>query len=214
MGIIKQGILGGFSGKVGSVVGTSWKGRAVMKAMPLSVANPRTTGQVTQRNRMTGIVHAAQMLLGGTIALCDNPFAGNISGYNRFVKRNVGYAQDNGTVYANAIKFSEGALGNIVLSAQSGISAADDMAHVSWTSQESPYNLPNDRVIIAVVNSNLTEVLNAGTDIGQRDYAGFTAVALNRPVIQGESLYIIAMAVRADKKYCSNSDYENVNVSA
>ena len=48
MGILKQGILGGFSGKVANVVGTSWKGIAVIKAMPLSVANPKTAGQVAQ----------------------------------------------------------------------------------------------------------------------------------------------------------------------
>jgi hypothetical protein len=31
MRIIKQGVLGGFSGKVGTVIGSSWKGIAVMR---------------------------------------------------------------------------------------------------------------------------------------------------------------------------------------
>ena len=31
MGTIKQGILGGFSGKVGTVVGSSWKGISYMR---------------------------------------------------------------------------------------------------------------------------------------------------------------------------------------
>ena len=31
MGIIKQGVPGGFSGKVGTVIGSSWKGIAVMR---------------------------------------------------------------------------------------------------------------------------------------------------------------------------------------
>ena len=51
MGTIKKGILGGFSGKVGTVVGSSWKGIAYMKSLPLSVKNPRTEAQVSNRAR-------------------------------------------------------------------------------------------------------------------------------------------------------------------
>ena len=50
MGKIKQGILGGFRGTVGTVVGSSWNGIAYMKGKPQSVRNPRTEDQVQQRN--------------------------------------------------------------------------------------------------------------------------------------------------------------------
>ncbi len=49
MGIIKKGILGGFSGKVGTVVGGSWKGIAYMRSLPQNVKNPRTPKQVNHR---------------------------------------------------------------------------------------------------------------------------------------------------------------------
>ena len=42
MGTIKQGILGGFSGKVGSVVGASWKGISYMRSQADHVKNPRS----------------------------------------------------------------------------------------------------------------------------------------------------------------------------
>ena len=213
MGKIKQGILGGFSGKVGSVVGTSCKGRAVMKAMPLSVANPRTTGQVVQRNRMTGLVKIAKSLLGGTIAIMDNPFSGNISGYNRFVKRNISKMGDNGIAYPNDFDFSEGVLGKIRLSSTVVANAGSSTITVSWTSEDSPYNLDNDKVIIAVVNNTITEVLNTGTHVGSRSYAGTTVISLNRQLAQGDNLYVIAMAIREDKKYCSDNSYENIYVS-
>lgn len=213
MGVIKQGILGGFSGKVGSVVGTSWKGRAVMKAMPLSVANPRTTGQVVQRNKMTGLVGISKMFLGGTIAIMDNPFSGNISGYNRFVQRNISNMQDNGSAYANNFDFSKGVLGKIKLSSTVVANAGSSTITISWTSEDSPYNLNNDKVIIAVVNSNLTEVLNAGTHVGSRSTTGTTVVSVNRALPPGGDIYVIAMAIREDKKYCSDSSYENIYVS-
>lgn len=51
MGTIKKGILGRFSGKVGTVVGGSWKGIAYMRSLAQSVSNPRTEGQVSQRTK-------------------------------------------------------------------------------------------------------------------------------------------------------------------
>lgn len=53
MGKIAQGILGGLSGKVGNVIGGSWKGIDYIRIKPASVANPRTEGQVNQRNKFT-----------------------------------------------------------------------------------------------------------------------------------------------------------------
>jgi len=51
MGTIKQGILGGFSGKVGSVVGGSWKGINYMRGRAASIKNPQTLQQMQQRNK-------------------------------------------------------------------------------------------------------------------------------------------------------------------
>ena len=51
MGTIKKGILGGFSGKVGTVVGASWRGIAYMRSLPLKVRNPRTEPQRMQRSK-------------------------------------------------------------------------------------------------------------------------------------------------------------------
>jgi len=57
MGTIKRGILGGFSGKVGNVVGASWKGISYMRSLPQSVKNPRTKGQVSQRSKFAITLH-------------------------------------------------------------------------------------------------------------------------------------------------------------
>lgn len=52
MGRIKNGILGGFSGKVGSVVGASWLGIDYMRALPKKSTKPATDFQLAQRNKM------------------------------------------------------------------------------------------------------------------------------------------------------------------
>lgn len=50
MATIGQGVLGGFSGKVGPVVGYQWRGRWCLRGRPAAVRNPRTEAQ--QRHRM------------------------------------------------------------------------------------------------------------------------------------------------------------------
>jgi hypothetical protein len=89
MAIIKRGILGGVLGKVGNVVGSSWKGIDVLKSLPLSVANPRTAGQVAQRTKMTNIVAFSKAILTSVIKPLNDRFAQFESGYNLFVSRNI-----------------------------------------------------------------------------------------------------------------------------
>ena len=58
MATYKQGILGSFSGKVGNVVGASWRGTAYMRSLPKAVRNPKTQKQVEARNRLSAVVAA------------------------------------------------------------------------------------------------------------------------------------------------------------
>ena len=57
MGKISQGILGGVSGKVGNVVGGSWKGIDYLRILPVSVANPRTPAQKDQRSKFLTVIN-------------------------------------------------------------------------------------------------------------------------------------------------------------
>lgn len=60
MGTIKQGILGGFSGKVGTVIGSSWKGISYMRGQAQHVKNPRSVGQVNQRTKFALVMSFLQ----------------------------------------------------------------------------------------------------------------------------------------------------------
>ena len=56
MGTIKKGILGGFSGKVGTVIGGIWKGIEYMRSIPASVSNPNTPAQQEHRAKFAAVV--------------------------------------------------------------------------------------------------------------------------------------------------------------
>lgn len=89
MGKIKQGILGGFSGKVGGVIGSSWKGIAVIKSMPLSVANPRTASQIDRRSKLSNCSKFGSEILSEVIKPLWDRFSLRQSGYNAFTSANV-----------------------------------------------------------------------------------------------------------------------------
>jgi len=63
MGTIKKGILGGFSGKVGNVVGASWKSIAYIRSLPSSVRNPRTEKQRMQRSKFSLVAKFVKTIL-------------------------------------------------------------------------------------------------------------------------------------------------------
>ena len=52
MATIKSGILGGLSGKVGNVVGSSWKGISYLRSIPSHVTNANTIPQRMSRLKM------------------------------------------------------------------------------------------------------------------------------------------------------------------
>lgn len=104
MGVIKRGILGGFKNKVGSVIGSSWKGIDTMRSMPLSVANPRTAKQIFVRNNFKTLVTAASSVNSTLIRPYWSRFAKQMTGSNAFIRENYKAFKD------PAILFSENAI--------------------------------------------------------------------------------------------------------
>ena len=68
MGKIKQGILGGFKGKVGTVIGSSWNGIAYMKGLPQSVKKSNSAAQIMQREFFKEVQQLASQLTAEQLA--------------------------------------------------------------------------------------------------------------------------------------------------
>lgn len=132
MGVIKQGILGGVSGKVGSVVGSSWKGIATLKALPLSVANPNTAGQQAQRGAMTKIVAASRALQAALIQPLWSPQAVKMSGYNLFVQKNISKFDATGLVSPSTFLATTGTLLGAAI-ATSVTDVSDSATTLTWS---------------------------------------------------------------------------------
>lgn len=57
MGTISKGILGGFSGKVGTVVGANWRGKDIIRSLPKKGGRVATEQQEMQRLKFALVIH-------------------------------------------------------------------------------------------------------------------------------------------------------------
>ncbi len=110
MGTIKRGILGGFKNKVGSVIGSSWKGIDTMRSMPLSVANPRTTKQVKVRGNFKTLVLAASSVNATLIRPYWSRFAKQMTGANAFIRENYAAFKNPAVLFSENAILSKGKL--------------------------------------------------------------------------------------------------------
>lgn len=132
MGTIKQGILGGFRGSVANIVGSSWKGIAVIKSKPLSVANPQTAAQTSNRNQFSQVVAFAVAILTATIKPLLDRIAVQMSGYNYFVSANKSLFDADGLATPANLVISTGTV--TPMADLAGVtSAGNDRVDLTWT---------------------------------------------------------------------------------
>lgn len=164
MAIIKRGILGGFSNKIGNVVGTSWKGISVMRSLPQSVHNPKTVAQEEQRTNFAVASKLGSQLLDAVIKPFWDKRAIRMSGYNLWVQKNLEVWKEYGTGYGDYTMLVEGApveINSYTVDGSEGTLIVDGILSYECT------RLDKDTAkdIGIVINSSGTEVLG----IAERD---------------------------------------------
>jgi hypothetical protein len=150
MAIIKQGILGGLSGKIGSVVGSSWKGRAILKSLPLSVANPRTAGQVSQRTAFALISILSSVILTFIVRPVYNPISGNVTGSNLFTSQNKAFYTGAG-VFDSANAFIGGGTLPADKASSGTWSVPTQSIDIGWINSAAPGNVRETDLVYAFV---------------------------------------------------------------
>lgn len=160
MAVIKQGILGGFSGSVANVVGSSWKGIAVIKAKPLSVANPRTAAQTTNRNQFTQVVAFAVAILVSSIKPLLDRIAVKMSGYNFFVQLNKDLFDSDGLITPADLVISQGTVEGVADWAGVTEAAADNI-DFNWTDNTGTGDsLATDELYGVIYNTTKNEAIS------------------------------------------------------
>ena len=205
MGKISQGILGGFSGKVGNVIGASWKGIHYIRIKPASVANPRTEGQVNQRTKFSA-----------TLAFLQPSLAFVKVGYKFYASKRSAFNAAMSYVIQNAItgsapNFSVDPAAALMsrgkLTGASGTSATflDDELTVSWSNNSTEGNArTDDKAMLLAYNPNKQESL---IDLEAGTRATGTVVVEIPGTYSGDSLVVYLAFQAADGSMVSNSTY-------
>lgn len=200
MGVIKRGILGGFSNKIANVVGSSWKGIATMRSLPLSVANPRTTLQVSNRNSFTYFSKIGSGLLGTVIQPLLNRDAKYMSGFNKFIKLNKDiYDREGFADWGSNAVISDGNLSAGISSATVTVGASAVSISASPT-LANPKDSATDLMYCAVVvypsdATSLSEAKAYGAGGAVQRSIGSFAVPV--PEIVAGYTYVVMLAYRS-----------------
>jgi hypothetical protein len=212
MSKLTSGILGPLKGKIGGVVGSTWKGIPVLKTKPASVANPRTSAQVTQRNAFSAVVALARLILVSIIKPLNDRFAQGQSGFNQFVSRNIGNWDGNLLMTPEDIEIARGVLQPIDdLAAVQGATIQEIV--LTWTDNTGDGDaLATDEVYVMVLNAD--NMKGEGfSNVNMRD-DGTATITLDGTVSDGDEMHVYVAMKRADNTKVSSTSYSTYSAAA
>ena len=205
MATYKKGILGVFSGKVGTVVGSSWKGISYMKSLPKTSGKKPSQLQVDQRLRFTLVANFLRPIQ-AIIRIGYGTVTGNLTTNNAAVSYHLSSAvlgdAPNFEIDYPKVIFSRGELPGPALPAL--VAAAGGELNFSWT-DNSTANLAQatDRAVLLVYCPATKEFVFDNT--ATRSLAGATMTL--PPNFVGETLHAWMAFFATNDKQVSTSVY-------
>lgn len=112
MGRLDKGLLGGYTGKLGTTVGSTWKGINVVRTYQPNVANPRSDKQVEHRSLFSQVTEIGSLLLADVIKPLWDRNAKQMSGYNAFIQANMLAASKTTKLSPERFVLANGRIGN------------------------------------------------------------------------------------------------------
>ena len=205
MGQIQKGILGGFSGKVGPVVGGNWRGIQYMRSLPTRKKNGSiSAAQQLQRNKF-GVVTKLLQPLREMLNLTYAEQGSNL-GFGRAVSYNLKHGL---TVSGEAVQpnypqlvLAQGVLPTVTL--QQAASVTNQTLLVQWANNAGAGKASaEDATVIAVVCSNPLLSRYWLGDATRED----GSQSLNLSSFSGTTVYVYFTLLAANSKIAANSMY-------
>jgi len=212
MGRINSGILGGVSGRVGGVSGSSWKGINYLKTRPQSVAVSQSAGSIIARGKWPVLTRIGSDILSPIIKPLWDRFAQKESGYNAWIRSNYDMINSSYAVVPASGVMSKGTLdgvaGVVIVADKS-----DERFAITWTNNGGTGNaLDGDMAYITVYN--VTQNLWFGFAAQEARSNEEVEILNGVTMATGNTLAVYLSFRRADGSLVSNSQYYSANVVA
>lgn len=204
MGKIYQGILGGVSSKVGSVVGAAWKGIPVLRVYQPNVSNPKTAAQETVRGGFKMLSNIASYALAGFIKPVWDRGAVRMSGYNAFISANKGNIKKAASFAYESLVAGKGKMAATPFNVQKN--ASEQAQTITWEDSANRYALPTDKAYVLVVDIEGMPVAWGDTGaIRQAKSASLAGLTFNPESDGNKTVCIYLVFVREDGTIVSDS---------
>ena len=206
MGKIKQGILGGFSGKVGTVIGSFWKGKSLMRGLTQSHHDAKTQDQLAQRAKFS-LMAKFNSLIQGITNIGFKDAENGTTAQNEAMSYNLKHAIT-GTYpsfavdYANVL-VSMGPLPNVEAPA-----ANDDGAghlEVSWTDNTGDGDTTGDDLVMVLIYNSDKDATRAFPAAAKRGDQTFTFT--NPTNWSADTVHVYVAAKSVKDSTTSRSEY-------
>lgn len=153
VGKIKNASIGALSGKVGNLVGSSWKGTDYYRIHNEHIANPRTPKQVAQRERFKSMSFLSHKLMTAVIKPIWNKTAVKMTGANYFMQKNMPTIRPDAEIDLSKLIMSDGRL-DAPFSVDFTKDLSDDVSYIlDWIDNADLYDFDeNDLLNIVIFN--------------------------------------------------------------
>lgn len=217
MGVIKRGILGGVSNKIGNVVGSSWKGIATLRSLPLSVANPNTLAQRNNRSTFSVMSKLGSDVLATVCQPLWNRDAKQMSGFNAYVMYNKKAFDANPLEWVLNPIMSKGVLSASLTSA---VLTANKAAVICTfaTDLTNPQDSAGDKIYVQFIHQDNTDTNKPaytakGFNMSATRSVGTVTLPITFDVNAGDKLIVSLSFKSADGREVATSSSQIITIS-
>lgn len=207
MGTFSKGILGGFSGKVGNVVGARWRGKDIMRSLPTRGTYTPTQAQLEQRDRFTTVIKFLTPIK-EILSAYFGKQQGDKSSFNLATGYHIKEALLPDPLDTFVIDYPKVLIGKGDLRGISNGSVTPDsfqVLNVFWDDNSGQGNAAATDELVVVVYNETLNLFETANPAGTRN---LTTVQLTLPAYwAGLELQVWATFVTADKKLAATSTY-------
>ena len=175
MGTYNKGILGPFSGKVGTVVGANWRGKDVMRSLPKKTDRTPTETQLLQREKFTAVSNFLTPI-SNVVSLYYGSGSGELTRRNQamsyHMKEAVTYVNPNFEILFDKVQISKGDLLGIQNPTASSPAAGE--IRFNWEDNSGQGSAKNTDQLIVVLYSPLEDIYYTNGNAATRDAARVT----------------------------------------
>ena len=206
MGTYRQGILGPFSGIVGTVVGANFRGIDMMRGLPKPSSKAPTNSQLEQRRKFATVMQ----FLTPAKQVLEDYFGSPVGAKSRFnlatsyhIKEATVYVNDEAQMVLNRVVFSKGTL----LQPQNlaCVPRAGGTLQFTWVNNSEQGNAQLTDVLKVVVYEPVTGLFEFFLEVGLR--LDSTATVVLPAYLSGSAINVYAFMAMADGRFATTSQY-------